>query len=435
VRLIATVISASITERRLLRGRLSHVARTSRALTRSTRLASRDAAVCALLEAVQCLTLPEPAPPPRPGAWCQERKRLHRSAHDAARRLATRPPGVAASPVVAGIDDVAQAAGVSTATVSRALRGLPNVSEATRLRVLAEAARLGYVPTPSASSLATGRTRTIGVLTPWVNRWFFANVIEGAERALRDLGYDVLLYTFDVRRTSSRRRVDPSVLRHRVDGTLVVGLPLDDDEVRSLVGLGRPLAFVGSGPADQGTVRLADVATGRAATRHLLDLGNRVIGHVTGLPDLVSSWSPPVERARGYVCALEEAGVVVEPDLEVNGDFDVAGGRESTAELLRRRPDVTAVFAASDEMAMGAILAARDLGLRVPEDLSVVGVDGHDLGELVGLTTIAQDAYQQGFDAALLLLEMINGAPVPESLTYPTELVRRGSTAPPGARS
>src|SRR5690606_37086557 len=94
-------------------------------------------------------------------------------------------------------------------------------------------------------------------------------------------------------------------------------------------------------------------------------------------------------------------------------------------------PDVTAVFAASDEMAMGAILAARDRGLRVPEDLSVVGGDGHDLGGLVGLTTIAQDAYQQGFDAALLLLDMINGAPVPESLTYPPELVRRRSTAPP----
>ena len=114
-----------------------------------------------------------------------------------------------------------------------------------------------------------------------------------------------------------------------------------------------------------------------------------------------------------------------------NGGFDVEGGRSSTRELLRRRPDVTAIFAASDEMAMGAILAARDLGLDVPGDLSVIGVDGHDLGELVGLTTIGQDAYQQGADASMLLMEMINGAPVPESLTYPTHLVRRTSTARP----
>ncbi|WP_265521664.1 LacI family DNA-binding transcriptional regulator [Oerskovia flava] len=334
---------------------------------------------------------------------------------------------------MAGIDDVAQAAGVSTATVSRALRGLPNVSEATRLRVLAEAARLGYVPSPSAASLATGRTRTIGLLTPWVNRWFFSNVIEGAERTLRGLGYDVLLYTFEVKQSATRRRVDPNVLRHRVDGTLVVGLPLDDDEVRSLVDLGRPLAFVGSGPADQVTARLDDVSTGREATRHLLDLGHRCVGHVTGVPDLVSSWSPPAERSHGYTLELADAGIEPDPELVVNGDFDVQGGRESTLGLLRRRPDVTAVFAASDEMAMGAMLAARDLGLDVPGDLSVIGVDGHDLAELVGLTTMAQDAYQQGADASLLLMEMISGAPVPASLTYPTELVDRGSTAPPRA--
>ncbi len=336
--------------------------------------------------------------------------------------------------LVAGIDDVAQAAGVSTATVSRALRGLPNVSASTRARVRAEAERLGYVPSPSAASLATGRTRTIGVITPWVNRWFFANVIEGAERALRSVGYDVLLYTFEVDDGRPRRKVDPTVLRRRVDGTLVVGLPLEDDEVASLVALGTPLAFVGSGPADQVTVRLDDVRTGSLATRHLLDLGHRVVGHITGQPDLVSSWSPPVERSTGYERALRKAGIDPSPDLVVNGGFDVAGGRSSTKSLLRRRPDITAIFAASDEMAMGAILAARDLGLDVPGDLSVIGVDGHDLGELVGLTTIGQDAYQQGADASMLLMEMINGAPVPDSLTYPTHLVRRSSTSQPRRR-
>lgn len=332
---------------------------------------------------------------------------------------------------MAGIDDVARAAGVSTATVSRALRGLPNVSGATRERVREAASRLGYVPSPSAASLASGRTRTIGLLTPWVSRWFFAQVIEGAERALRAVGYDVLLYTFEVEQHRRRRRVDPSVLRRRVDGTLVVGLPLDDDEVRSLVGLGTPLAFVGSGPADQVTVRLDDVRTGLVATRHLLGLGHRVVGHLTGLREPATSWSPPEERSAGWVQAMREAGGEPSPDLVERGAFDLDGGRAATRALLARRPDVTAVFAASDEMAMGAVLAARELGLDVPGDLSVVGVDGHALGELVGLTTVAQDAYQQGADAATLLLEMIGGTPLPASITYPTRLVERTSTAPP----
>ena len=139
-------------------------------------------------------------------------------------------------------------------------------------------------------------------------------------------------------------------------------------------------------------------------------------------------------RRQGWIAALEAAGIPVEPALEVHGHFDLDGGRESMHLLLRQVPDLTAVFAASDEMAMGAILAARDLGLRVPEDLSVVGIDGHDLGVLVGLTTMAQPAFEEGANAARLLLQMIAGAPVLKDVVYQTELVMRGSTAPPRAR-
>jgi len=342
------------------------------------------------------------------------------------------PARVAASATVAhGIDDVARVAGVSTATVSRALRGLPNVSAATRERVRSAAAELGYVASPSAASLASGRTRTIGLLTPWVNHWFFANVIEGAERALRVEGFDALLHTFEVSRRAPRLRVDASVLRRRVDGILVVGLPLDSHEVSALVGLGHPLIFIGSGVPGQVTVRLDDVATGRDATEHLLGLGHRRIGHVSGSPDDVTPFSPPVGRREGWVEALTGAGIVVDPLLEVHGHFDLAGGRESAHVLFDRCPDVTAVFAASDEMAMGVILAARDRGLRVPEDVSVVGVDGHDLGELVGLTTMMQPAVEQGAAAAALLLDMITGNPVPDELVYQTQLVVRGSTCAP----
>jgi DNA-binding LacI/PurR family transcriptional regulator len=116
----------------------------------------------------------------------------------------------------------------------------------------------------------------------------------------------------------------------------------------------------------------------------------------------------------------------------VTGYFDIEGGRESTATLLEQAPELTAIFAASDEMAMGTLLAARDAGLRVPEDLSVIGVDGHEVGELLGLTTIAQPAVQQGGDAARLLLAMIAGGEAPDASTtlYPTHLVVRTSTAP-----
>jgi LacI family transcriptional regulator, repressor for deo operon, udp, cdd, tsx, nupC, and nupG len=333
--------------------------------------------------------------------------------------------------VAAGIDDVARAAGVSTATVSRALRGLPNVNAATRDRVRRVAEELGYVASPSAASLASGRTRTIGLISPWINRWFFANVIEGAERALREQGFDVLLYTFEIDREAGRTRVDPSVLRRRVDGILVVGLPLEPDEVQALQGLGCPLVCIGWGGYGMVTVRLDDRSTAVEATRHLLGLGHRRIGHITGAPDDVSPWSPPVDRAAGWRQAMSEAGVPVGPDLEVHGHFDTGGGRESVHQLLDQAPDVTAVFAASDEMAMGAILGLRDRGLRVPEDVSVIGVDGHDMGELVGLTTMAQAADEQGAEAARLVLAMLGGQAPPREIVFPTALVRRSSTAPP----
>ncbi|HWS58041.1 MAG TPA: LacI family DNA-binding transcriptional regulator [Actinotalea sp.] len=332
-----------------------------------------------------------------------------------------------------GIEDVARAAGVSTATVSRALRGMPNVNPATRARVRAVADTLGYVASPSAASLASGRTRAIGVISPWVNRWFFANVIDSTERALRAHGYDVLLYTFDIQRPDEHPRVDPDVLRRRVDGIIVVGLPLATDEMDALLALGYPLVCVGWGGSDQATVRLDDHATALEATRHLIALGHRRIAHITGTPTDVHEWSPPPARAAGWRDALREAGIEPDPALLEHGDFEFDGGRASMTALLARVPDLTAVLAASDEMAMGAILALHDAGLRVPQDVSVIGIDGHELGELVGLTTMAQPIEEQGRAAGELVLDMIAGTTPPKRVVYPTTLLQRGSTAPPRA--
>ncbi|MDM7830058.1 LacI family DNA-binding transcriptional regulator [Cellulomonas edaphi] len=327
-----------------------------------------------------------------------------------------------------GIEDVARVAGVSTATVSRALRGLPNVAPATRDHVREVASRLGYSASPSAASLASGRTRTIGVLSPWISHWFFANVIEGAERALRASDFDALLHTFELFRGGPRRRVDPVVLRRRVDGILVVGLPLAADEVADLSGLDVPIVFVGSGPPGQILVRLDDRLAARTATEHLIELGHRRIAHVTGDPGDVLPWSPAEERLVGWRSAMTEAGLPVPDELEVHGYFDVPGARETATRLLTQHPDITAVFAASDEMAMGVVLAAADLGLRVPQDVSVIGIDGHDLGDLIGLTTVAQDAAEQGVRAATMLLDLVAGGVVPQVTTFPTRLVIRRTT-------
>lgn len=340
-----------------------------------------------------------------------------------------------------GIVDVARAAGVSTATVSRALRGLPNVTPATRERVLAAAAQLGYVVSPSASSLASGRTRTVGLLTPWVTRWFFANVIEGAERSLRERGFDALLSIFREDGAGSGLRFDPDSLRRRVDGVLVVGMPLRPAELAALEALGRPLVFVGPGAPGHVTVGIDDAGAAEAVTTHLLDLGHRTVAHLTGSPTDDAPTSPAVRRTEGWRSALRRAGV--EPDEDVlqhvepgsgllqSEHFGTGGGRRSLHQLLDRRPDVTAVFAASDEIAMGALLAARERGLRVPDDLSVAGVDGHDLAGLLELTTVAQDALGQGADAARIVLRMAAGETVPGVSLHPTRLVVRRSTARP----
>ena len=310
---------------------------------------------------------------------------------------------------------------------------MPNVSEKTRAHVLSVATAMGYRASPLASALASGRTHTIGLLTPWVNRWFFSNVIEGAERALREVGFDVLLYSFAVSENGRTPRVDPEVLRRRVDGILVVGLPLEETEVRSLETLGKPIVFIGSGSSAHPIVGIDDVSLSVEAVRYLLSLGHRNIGHITGTPDDLRQWTPPVDRRQGWLTALSEAGIDPDPRWEEFGFFDIDGGKGSARRLLDRAPELTALFVASDEMAMGALLAAREGGVRVPEDLSIIGVDGHEISELVGLTTMSQPVVEQGATAAALVLELIAGRKVDQRVVFDAELVVRGTTAPPRA--
>jgi LacI family transcriptional regulator, repressor for deo operon, udp, cdd, tsx, nupC, and nupG len=336
---------------------------------------------------------------------------------------------------VPGINEVAELAGVSTATVSRALSGKQHVSPATRERVAAAAAELGYVVSSNASSLATGRTKNVGVVIPFLNRWFYSSVIEGAEQSLLSHGYDLTLYNLSGGGGERRSVFEHFLLRKRVDAVIAISLELTPNEVTRLLDLGKPIVGIGGPLPGVRTLSIDDVAVARLATEHLLSLGHRAIAHIGGNKDLELDFHLPTNRRVGYETALEAFGIPIDPELFQPADFTMKGGYQAAKQLLgnpRRRP--TAIFAASDEMAIGAILAAKDMGLRVPEDISVIGVDDHELSDFFGLSTVAQYPDLQGRLAVEILMDQLHpGQREVGSLNTPLgfDLVVRSSTARP----
>lgn len=337
------------------------------------------------------------------------------------------------------IEKVAERAGVSVATVSRALRGLPNVSPKTRDRVVSVAAMLNYRPDPNAARLAAGRTRTIAVGVVAIPIWYTGQVVSGIEAVLTSRGYDLTLLLIADDRVRARAFGDVGGgVSKRADGAIIVDLvPTGAD--RALLEEHRvPWVMVGADCATIDSVVIDNAEGAMLATRHLLELGHRSIGLISGGPAAFPASSPPQRRA-GFLRALSQSGVRFDPKAERVGDFSALGGYEAMQTLLDLDERPTAVFAMSDEMAMGAIKACVDAGLSVPEDISVVGFDDVDWAFTMGLTTVRQDATELGAIAARLMIERLAGTPSgPDCerrlVTVPTELVVRTSTAPPRSK-
>jgi DNA-binding LacI/PurR family transcriptional regulator len=331
----------------------------------------------------------------------------------------------------ARIADVAAHAGVGIATVSRVLNGHTNVAEGTRQRVLEAIRLLDYHPSSVARNLSLKRTLVIGVVTPFLTNPSPIERVRGIVTALGDSPYDLALY--DVESAGRERRAfrmlaDP----HRTDGLLIVSLIPPPAEVTRLQSARIPAVLVDARHDTLPSVVIDDVQGGRLATEYLLELGHRRIAFIGDKPPDEFRFDSSRDRTVGYELALANAKVPLCRDYIREGTQSRHIARSIAEELLRSPERPTAIFAASDTQALGVLEAARTVGLRVPDDLSVIGFDDIEIASYVGLTTVRQPLFESGRRGAELLLGALAGVAPPVRVeTLPLELVVRGTTRPP----
>ena len=332
----------------------------------------------------------------------------------------------------ATIEDVANAANVSVATVSRALRGLPNVAPSTRARISEVATAMHYRADPAAARLAAGRTRTIVVVVPHLAGWYFSTVVAGVEAVCAETGYDCIVMAVGTIEESNRLLDETYHLERRIDGVVLVNIPISEAQARSLSERGVSCSTIGVRVGHQPNVSIDDVTAARLAVDHLIQLGHRRIALISGQVEDPMNFEVPKMRRRGYAGALEAGGIGIDDALVEAGNFGIDGGREAMAALLDRPSPPTAVFAMSDEMAFGALMTLQERDLTAGRDVSLVGIDDHDVSRVLGLTTVRQHVAEQGALACRGLMAAIESPTAQfETIRSPVELVVRSTTSPP----
>ncbi|WP_439901543.1 LacI family DNA-binding transcriptional regulator [Microbacterium azadirachtae] len=322
------------------------------------------------------------------------------------------------------IRDVAREAGVSYQTVSRVLNGSDRIRETTRAHVQSVIDRLGYRPNPVARALSTNRSRTIGVLTAQSALYGPATAIAAIEFAARDAGYRLSIANLRSGETEAVRASIDDLLSHAVEAIIVIA---PQQQVLGEVGeMSVDVPIVALGPSgERHSMAMDQIAGARAAVGHLADLGHEYIVHLAGPQD----WTEAEARMVGYLRELDARDLRVRAPLL--GDWTAQFGYEAGRSLLRM-PDFTAVFAGNDSMALGFLHACRELGVRVPEDISVVGFD--DIPEAAHffppLTTVRQDFSELGRRTIRMLLAQLNGEELPQEPLIPQLIVRSSTAAP-----
>lgn len=330
----------------------------------------------------------------------------------------------------ATIRDVAKKAKVGVGTVSRVLNNSPSVREETRSRVISAIEELDYTPNPIARRLSTGQALTIGVVLPYLTMPSYIARLRGVQRVIADSKYDLVL--FDIENPKQRDSFFHNLsLKSRVDGVLLISLPPDDEQAEALTHSNIPVVLVDGYHPNMHCVYPDDQEGGRIATRYLAGLGHRKIAFLSDY--LKTPFHPSMRlRYQGYREVLEAENIPFQSKYQIEGERGRLNARAMARKLLSQEDPPTAVFAASDTQAIGVMDAAQEIGIRVPDDLSVVGYDNIRDAEYVNLTTIDQHLVRSGIDGAEMLLEML-GNPKSHQCCQEVlnvDLVVRGTTHP-----
>ncbi len=319
------------------------------------------------------------------------------------------------------ISQVAQEVGVSTQTVSRVINERPDVSPATRRRVIAVIERLGYQPSHAARALSQGISRSIGVAAYGIEYFGPSRAVSGVEKQASELGYTPLLYLLREPEIGNVSQILADLLSHHVDGIIWAVPEIGNNRVwldEAIPDLPVPLVLLSMEPRpDSSVVCVDNYRGGKLATEHLVDQGYRHISLITG----PINWWEARERARGWRDALGEAGFVIEENQIVHGDWTAESGSHGLTRLLDQQPNIDAVFASNDQMALGAIQTARRRGLRLPEDLALAGFDDTPEAAFLWppLTTVSHPLFDVGCTSVKELQRLIDEGKDEDTVTHP----------------
>ena len=327
------------------------------------------------------------------------------------------------------IKDVAREAGVSIATVSRVLNDIDVVNEDTKKKVLDAIKKLGYRPNIVARSLKTQRTKTIGILIPDISSQFYPEIVRGAEDVSHIYDYNVILCNSDF--DSDKEKEYLRVLKEKmVDGVIYMSSSLDEEIIDTINELDLKTVLVESKDKEENfpSVTIDNVSAIHSGTKHLIESGAKNLAYIGTDTKVMNAWG---QRYVGFEKALKEAGLEIDKDLVFFDTLKVKSGAEAVKKFIESGKKFDGIVCASDEIAMGAINELRDNGIRVPEDVSVIGFNNNNAGAIFypKITTVAQPSYDMGSVAMRMLIKILNKKPLDQDqyvLDY--QLIKREST-------